>query len=70
MKTRREIIGTILVCIAGIILFSALPVVERRRGIGAMGGMGRGHREDMITIHALFADHEKIERKPRWPPRT
>jgi hypothetical protein len=36
-------------------------------GKGKMGGgmMGEGRREDMQTIHALFADHKKITRTVR-----
>ena len=63
MKTRREIITVVLLSLAAIFLLSALLAGEQRCGMGSMAGMGPSHREDMLTIHALFADHEKIERK-------
>lgn len=63
MKTRREIIEIVLLSLAGILFLSALLAGEQRRGMGSMAGMGHRHREDMLTIHALFADHKKIERK-------
>jgi hypothetical protein len=63
MKTRREVIKAVLLSLAGIFLLSALLAGEQRCGMGRMAGMDQGHRQDMLTIHALFADHEMIERK-------
>jgi hypothetical protein len=63
MKTRQEMIIVLLLLLAPIFGLPALLAGEQRCGMGSMSGMGQGHREDMLTIHALFAEHENIERK-------
>jgi hypothetical protein len=67
MKTRRRVSRILFLPIAGVLLLSTLLTAEPQRGMGGgmggMRGMGGDHREDMRTIHSLFADREKIERK-------
>jgi hypothetical protein len=57
-KTQREIIGIVLLSLAVMALTSALLTSQQRRGRMMMDD----HRDDMVTIHSLFADREKIER--------
>jgi hypothetical protein len=69
MKSRRDVIKIVLLGFAAIVLFSALLAGAQQRqmesmcGMHGMHGMAADHRSDMATIHALFADREKIERK-------
>src|SRR5688572_3775446 len=57
-KTQREIIGIVLLSLAVMALPSPLLTSQQRRGRMMMDD----HRDDMVTIHSLFADREKIER--------
>jgi hypothetical protein len=59
-KTKREIIGIVLLSLAVMALTSGLLTAQQRRGPCCM--MRDDHRDDMVTIHSLFADREKIER--------
>jgi uncharacterized protein len=60
--TRRKFTRIILVPVALLVLLSGL-LAGQHRGMRGRGGMSSDHREDMATIHALFGDAAKIERK-------
>ena len=64
MKARVQIARFVLLGITGFIFLTAFMAGEQGRGRG-MGGHGpmAANREDMVTIHALFANHENIQRK-------
>jgi hypothetical protein len=66
MHSRRDVIKIVLLGFAAIVIFSALLAgaqQHRMSGMCGMHGMDGEHRSDMATIHALFVDREKIERK-------